>query len=125
MSLINIFNLTSNIYHGHSKNSSIMEKRAFQRTINNISITFCCCITDYYSGLLTNISEKGMFISTPICFPLDSRLNMLINSNKEILNIPVRVRWMRKSTDMYDGIGVEVLELTNKYLNFVRSINFT
>ena len=103
--------------------NSTMEKRAFQRTTSNMSVTFCCCITDFYSGTLTNISEKGMFISTPICFPLGSRLNMLINSNIETLNIPVRVRWMRKSTDMYDGIGVEVLELTNNYLEFVRSIN--
>ncbi len=125
MGAINIFNLTSNIYRGHSKNTSTMEKRVFQRTTNNISVTFSCCITDYYSGVLTNISEKGMFISTPICFSLDSRLNMLIKSNKEMLNIPVRVRWMRKSSDMYDGIGVEVLELTNKYLKFVSSINHT
>jgi Tfp pilus assembly protein PilZ len=102
-----------------------MEKRAFQRTISDMSVTFCCCITDYYSGILTNISEKGMFISTPICFPLDSRLNILINSNKEMLNIPVRIRWIRKSTDKYDGIGVEVLELTNKYLEFVSGINLT
>ena len=102
-----------------------MEKRAFHRVTNNISVTFCCCITEYYSGILTNISEKGMFISTPICFPLDSRLNILIHTNKEMLNIPVRVRWIRKSTDIYDGIGVEVLELTNNYLEFVRSINLT
>jgi hypothetical protein len=47
------------------------------------------------------------------------------NSNKEMLNIPVRVRWIRQSADMYDGIGVEVLELTNNYLEFVSSINLT
>ena len=102
-----------------------MEKRVFHRATHNISVTFCCCITEYYSGVLTNISEKGMFISTPICFPLDSRLNMLIHTTKEMMNIPVKVRWIRKSTDMYDGIGVEVLELTNQYFDFVGSINPT
>lgn len=102
-----------------------MDKRAFHRTTKTMSVTFCCCLTDYYSGNLTNISERGMFISTPICFPLESRLNILIPSDKEMLNIPVRVRWIRKSQDKYDGIGVEVLEPTNKYLEFVSCINLT
>jgi len=98
-----------------------MEKRAFQRTTNNMSVTFGCSIADFYSGILANMSEKGLFISTPVCFPLDSRLNILIHFNKEVLNISGRVRWMRKST----GIGVEVIRWTNNYLEFVHSLNLT
>lgn len=97
----------------------MIEKRGFQRKAQNYPVSFCCCITEYYPGTLTNISEKGMFISTSISFPLESRLTILINTDSGMLNIPAKVRWLRKSTDMYNGIGVEVSELTNKYFEFV------
>lgn len=96
-----------------------MFKRVHSRISSNIDVKFCCCVTDYYSGIVTNLSEKGMFISTQMCFPVDNQLDLLILSNKEMLKIPVKIRWMRKSKDLYDGIGVEILDAPVKYLEFV------
>jgi Tfp pilus assembly protein PilZ len=100
-----------------------MEKRVFKRIPTNIDVTFCCCITDYYSGIVTNLSKKGMFIATQMCFPLDSQLDILILSNKEMLKVPVNVRWIRKSADLYDGVGVEVQDIPKKYFEFVDSLS--
>lgn len=99
-----------------------MLKRNRERIPSNINVKFCCCVTDYYSGIATNISENGMFISTQMCFPLDTQLDILILSNKDMLTVPVKIRWVRKSKDIYDGIGVEILDAPKQYLEFVTNL---
>jgi hypothetical protein len=96
-----------------------MIKRALSRIPSNIKVEFCCCASDNYSGITTNMSEKGMFISTEMCFPLDSKLNILMEWNKNVINIPVIIRWLRKFEGLYNGIGVEIMDAPLKYLELV------
>jgi len=99
-----------------------MEKRNYKRFSTDIHVTFCCCATDYYSGTATNMSDKGMFINTNMCFPLESDLDILILLNEEMLRVPVKVRWLRKFSEIYDGVGVEVQNSPQKFLEFIDSL---
>jgi hypothetical protein len=100
-----------------------METRAYKRIATNIHVSFCCCTINYYSGTATNVSENGMFISTYMCFPLNSDFDILILSNKEMLKVPVIIRWLRKSSELYDGVGVEVKNSAKEYFEFIDDIS--
>lgn len=94
-----------------------MEKRASQRV--PVTLEFHCFDTEYF-GTVTNLSEKGMFIkSQKICFPLMLQFEISIPVEQEMLNIPVKVNRMIKSNGYYDGMGVELLEQPQKYLEFI------
>jgi hypothetical protein len=57
-----------------------------------------------------------------ICFPLDTQLDINIHSNINMLTVPAKIRWIRKSKDLYDGIGVEILDTPKKYLELVANL---
>ena len=95
-----------------------MLKRAFERIPAKINVRFFSEKTEYL-GTVTNLSEKGMFISSKVSFPLEPQLKILIPLKEEILNIPVQIRRLKKSGDMYNGIGVEILNPPQNYLDFV------
>jgi Tfp pilus assembly protein PilZ len=99
-----------------------MFKRNLERISSNINVKFCCCVTDYYAGVATNLTEKGMFISTEMCFPLETQLDIIMMLSKDMLTVPAKIRWMRKSMGLYDGIGVEIIKAPMKYLEFVTSL---
>lgn len=100
-----------------------MEKRSFKRISTSLKATFCCCGVDYYSATVTNFSENGMFIDTQICFPVDSQVDILLISNEEIIRVPAKICWVRKSVNSYDGIGVMILNPSEKYLDFLKNIS--
>lgn len=105
----------------HKKQSCIMD-RIFPRIPFKTKAWFSCCDTEY-SGTVTNISENGMFIKIKeMCFPFNSQLEILILLKKEVLKIPVKVCRIIKSTDLYDGIGVEIINSPQNYLEFVNSL---
>ncbi len=81
------------------------------------------CFEAEYFGIVTDISEDGMFIkSQKICFPLNFKFQISIPLEKEILDIPVKIIRITKSNGYYDGIGVEVLEHSQKYLNLINNL---
>jgi hypothetical protein len=98
-----------------------MKKRAFERIPLNIQVRFFSG-TKEYSGIATNLSEKGMFISTEVSFPLKQQVEILISLKEEILKIPANIISFEKSGDIYIGIGVELFNPPpTKYLEFVNS----
>jgi hypothetical protein len=76
-----------------------------------------------YSGTVTDISKNGMFIKIKeMCFPFNSQLEILILLKKEVLKIPVKVSRIIKSTVLYDGIGVELINPPQNYVEFVDNL---
>lgn len=88
----------------------------------NISVRFSCS-NDEYNGTVSNLSEKGMFICTDkMCFPFDSEFNLIFPVEDQLLNLPVKVCRITKTADRYDGIGIELLNLPQTYLDYVGSL---
>ena len=98
-----------------------MEKRAFERIPANIKVRFNCTNTEF-SGTIMNLSEKGMYINTDeSCFPYDVQFDIPIALEEEILNVPVNLYRIILSHDS-NGIGVELINPSEKYLEFVSSL---
>lgn len=72
-------------------------------------------------GIATNVSEKGMCIQSGICMPCDSKFNVMIPLKDEHLEVPVEVRWIKKTYDFYDVMGVELMQPPEKFLKLVTS----
>ena len=99
-----------------------MHRRGFERVPADIKIRFYSCNTDY-SGTIKNISENGMFISTDkMLFPFDSTIEIIIPFNEKLLKVPVKVIRMTRSDDVFDGIGVKLLDNNHDYLEFVSNL---
>jgi hypothetical protein len=99
-----------------------MQQRAFERVPANINIRFYTCDTAY-SGTVKNISENGMFINTDkMLFPFDSAIEIIIPFEEKLLKVPVKVVRMTKSDDVFDGIGVTLLDNHQDYLALVNSL---
>ena len=98
-----------------------MHRRAFERVSANIKVKFFCC-ESHYNGTIMNLSDEGMYISTDAMkFPFDSRIEIIIPLDMDILKVPVKVMRMTKSSEFYDGLGVRVLEPTAHYIDFVNT----
>jgi len=101
-----------------------MQRRAFERIPANIDVKFFCG-NSIYSGTVTNLSENGLFIDTTMCLPFDSKLEILIVVEGEILKVPVKVSRIAKTDDYYHGMGVELLDSSPNYLEFINLIRST
>ena len=103
-----------------------MEKRSSNRVPSSLKIKLCFD-NDINTGTLVNMSGNGMLINTKVCFPLKSQFDILLPSGEEILKIPVKVSRLLKKDNAYDGIGVELLDPTSEYFDFLdnQSKDFT
>ncbi|NOZ69284.1 MAG: PilZ domain-containing protein [Deferribacteres bacterium] len=75
-----------------------------------------------YTGTVTNLSEKGMFISTKVRFPVNSVCIMLVLVNGQVVKIPVKVRRTAAREGAYSpdsGMGVELVNAPQNYLDYV------
>ncbi len=100
----------------------IFAKRIFPRIPSKTKVLFSCCNMEY-SGTVTDISKNGMFIKIKeMYFPFDSQFEILIPLKKEVLKIPVKVSRIIKSTVLYDGIGVELINPPQNYVEFVDNL---
>jgi len=80
-----------------------------------------------YPGTVTNISAKGMFISTKMSPPSDSVLEAVLHINDKHLKVPVHVKWtirmdLTVDVDEKNGIGVELLDVSPQYLKFFNNL---
>lgn len=96
------------------------EQRAFERKSINLEARF------FYGNSLPsctikNISEGGMCIVSDICHFLNSRIEVFIPLEKKVMSVPVKIIRMEEEDD-YNVLGVEVLNPTGKYLEFVDSL---
>ncbi|MBI5408485.1 MAG: PilZ domain-containing protein [Nitrospirae bacterium] len=84
-----------------------------------------------YSGIVANLSEKGMFICTRINFPIDSVFVVIVLRNGQTFKFPVKVRRFTKSNNNHygcieeSGIGVELLNTPQDYLEFINKCKFS
>jgi hypothetical protein len=95
-----------------------MPKRESERMLSNVPLIFPCCNT-FYSGKVKNLSENGMFINAEIFIPLESRFEVILKMKEDILKVPVRLVRIVKSGDTYEGMGVKLLNLPEKYLELL------
>ena len=94
-----------------------MKKRHSERIPIELPLRFPWGNT-FYSGTVKNLSVEGMFIDTDICFPNESTFDVLIKLKNEILRIPVKIERLVKSGGTCKGMGVKILNLPQKYLEF-------
>lgn len=99
----------------------IMEKRAFDRIPSDIRVIFFSGTQEYY-GTVTNLSEKGMFINTEVNFPLQLQLKILMPWQTDTLWLHAMIRSFGTSGNSYNGIGVELVSPSPRYLEFVDSL---
>jgi hypothetical protein len=69
---------------------SYILKRAYERIPTNINARFFYSRT-LYTGVVTNLSKNGMFIKTCMCFPFESKFEILLLLKEEVLKVPVEV----------------------------------
>jgi Tfp pilus assembly protein PilZ len=108
---------------GNGKPDAQVEKRAYERFPVNLQarLFFGNMI---YSGMVTNLSRSGMFVSTKVKFPVNSEFIMVVTLNNRALKLPIRVRRAVKKESDYNskidsGVGVELLGAPQNYLDFV------
>jgi desulfoferrodoxin-like iron-binding protein len=97
-----------------------MEKRSSGRVPSNLKIKLRL-EDDINTGTLVNFSRSGMLINTKLCFPLKSTFDILLPAGDEILKVPVKVSRLLKKDNIYNGIGVELLDTSRKYLEFLNT----
>lgn len=111
-----------------------MKKRKFERISARIRAIFYCDST-LYPGIVTNLSENGIYFESENRLPfksnfkilhsLKSKAELLIPFKDKTLEVPVKVRRLIKTNVYYNGMGIEVLDPTKEYLEFVRSSSNT
>lgn len=95
-----------------------MQKRSCERIPGIVKARFFCG-NSLYNGTITNLSEKGMCISTGMCLPYNSMFELLIPLKENVLEVPVKVMWVKETNNEYDTMGVKLMEPPENYLDFV------
>lgn len=77
-----------------------------------------------YTGIITNLSDSGMFICTKMKFPVDSVLITVIQEGDHTVKLPVKIRRTFKSDHdggyiEDSGLGVELLNPPKEYAEIV------
>ena len=100
-----------------------LEKRAFERFPANLQarLFFGNMI---YSGMVTNLSKNGMFVSTKVKFPVNTEFMMVVLLNNRTLKMSIKVRRAINKegyfhSEMDSGIGIELLDTPQNYLDYV------
>jgi len=99
----------------------MMERRSDQRIPVRIEIRFFYGKM-FYSGTVSDISKKGMFINTADCVPPNYKIVIIIPYKNDLLTVNSRVSRLRQNSGCFDGMGIEVLHPKNNYIEFVESL---
>jgi Tfp pilus assembly protein PilZ len=100
-----------------------MQQRNYERIAANLALRFPCHNT-FYPGTAVDISQGGLFINTELCFPVKSRMEVLIKLRNEILKVPVEIVRTAKSDHRCQGMGVRILNISRKYLELFSKLSF-
>ena len=108
-----------------------MKKRAYERIPLDIKIDFLQNGSTH-AGTIKNISQNGMYIeadrplpfhsSIDVHLPFKSKLNVLINFNDNVIEVPVRVKRLVKNDSSFMGMGVELSHESHGYLSFMSNL---
>jgi hypothetical protein len=99
----------------------VIKERVSERLGTHIGVKYFCC-NELYSGIITNLSEKDMYMKTKPCFPCNATFVVLMPSEQGIINIPVQISRIHKEGNDYVGMGLKIVGQTEKYLNFVNTL---
>jgi hypothetical protein len=69
------------------------------------------------------MSGNGMYINSEMCFPIKSIFRVFIKLNDGILKVPVKIVRTAKSGNIYEGMGVTLLNLSKQYLELLIKLN--
>ena len=98
-----------------------IENRSIQRI--PVRIEFHCCSIDCF-GTVMNVSAGGMFLtSKKIQFPFDSQFKIVIPLKDKLLGVNVKINRMTRTNGYYDGIGIEIVNPSQKYLAFISTLD--
>ena len=73
----------------------------------------------FYSGKLLNVSKEGMFIETAYCLPVDGMLMLIMKINDSFVNLKVQVKRLVRSSGVYRGMGLQLMNSPTSYLEYV------
>jgi len=96
----------------------LYSKRRYERIPANQGVCFFDSSGRHLAKLL-DCSAEGMLIETRDEFPLDQRLELIIFTGKEMLNIPACVVRVNKKGNRHVGVGLQVMDSTERYIQFV------
>jgi len=102
--------------------AKLMHKRDSERIPVNLALRFPFSNT-FIPGTVANLSEKGMFIDTELCFPIESKFEVLIKLKDEILTLHVQIVRIVKSDNKYTGMGVRILSAPRKYSEYLAGLS--
>lgn len=71
---------------------------------------------------VTNLSETGMFISEVTGFAEDSQFDISIPLKEGVLHVPGKLVRLSKINGSKNGIGVELMDPPQNYLEFVENL---
>lgn len=100
-----------------------MEKRAFERIKTNIPVTYYC-EQMLYTGLIKNLSENGMYISTTNFLPCKDKIEMIIPLKKAVTTFKSRIRRIKRINESRFYIGVEILNPPASFIEFVADLKY-
>jgi len=98
-----------------------MQRRAFERISVDFKVRYFCGDTAW-NGNVTDLSENGMFIDTTIDFPFDSNFELVLPINDEVMKISAVIKRMVKDKGVYKGMGVELVDPPENYLQLVNEL---
>jgi hypothetical protein len=104
------------------KNTS--NQRKSQRIATNIKVVFICAHFQYL-GTVKNCSKDGMCISTKYNFSCDNNIEIIVPLQEEGLNLSGRILRAVKGDNLYETIGIELLNPHKEYLNYLDSLRYS
>jgi len=96
------------------------KKRAYER------IPICLDVTVHnaespQNGLVTNLSENGMFFITGANLSPGLHIEVSITSKNDEITVPIKIIRIKKE-NIYDGFGAELTNAYQHYIDFVHSL---
>jgi hypothetical protein len=98
-----------------------MQRRAFERIPVDFKVRYFCGDTAW-NGTVTNLSENSMFIDTTIDFPFDTNFELVLPLNDEVMKISAIIKRVVRNNDGYKGMGVELVNPPENYLQLVNDL---
>ena len=109
-----------------------MKKRKFERVPVNVPVSFFYD-NALYTGKATNLSNNGMYIESDMCLPFQSRFEIFFSTNSKVnllfplkyedIEVPVKVKRLIKTDGCYNGMGVELLNDSEEYLDLMKNLS--
>ena len=107
----------------YKENSStkVTERRSHTRISTKIDARFFYGNL-FYSGTVSNISQKGMFINTKRLLQSGSIFVVLIRIENQLFKVIARVKRNIRNNSVNDGMGVELLSPSAMYMDLVSGL---